>query len=116
MVVVVVVVGGRPVTETDSQQQQLTARCTAALHLALLLHLSLLHSCTGLHCLALLCTAARLDCNLLESKQLAACSCTAPLQSSVLQQQCTAAEKKKKPNLAELHFANASIHSNRSTV
>ena len=89
---VVVVVGGRPVTETDPQQQQLTARCTTAL---CLLHCTLaLQPCTART------GALQRDCNLLESKHLAACSCTAPPQPSV-PQQCTAA-KKKKPNLAEL--------------
>ena len=39
--VVVVVVGGRPVTETDSQQQQLTARCTATALQSIALHCTL---------------------------------------------------------------------------
>ena len=39
--VVVVVVGGRPVTETDSQQQQLTARCTTAALQSIALHCTL---------------------------------------------------------------------------
>ena len=45
-------VGGRPVTETDSQQQQLTARCTATALQSIALHCTAL-AWTALHCFAL---------------------------------------------------------------